>query len=172
MQFSLKFMCIWHVCICHVCIGAHRDQKWALNPLELRFQAVVSRPTWVLRTKLKSCGRAASILTIEPSLQSLVFLATWECFPYWIATNLKMAQWFKVSIFVLPYNSHLEFRRHLRLFLYKWFSKLHCALDLKKKNKPQFLRPTSKLSQSVPGLGALQAWLCWLLQPYWPVTMW
>lgn len=50
-----------HVCLCvwcrQMCFGAHRDQKWVLDPLELEFQEVVrcwSALTWVLGTELGS----------------------------------------------------------------------------------------------------------------------
>ena len=60
------------VCVC-VCVyacecSAHGGQKRAPDTLELKLQAVESCLLWVLGTELRSCGRAASALTAEPSL--------------------------------------------------------------------------------------------------------
>lgn len=43
--------------------GAHRDQKRASDPLDLKLQMVVSHPMWIMRTGPKAlCWRAASAL--------------------------------------------------------------------------------------------------------------
>lgn len=67
---------------CHVC-GCLWSQKGVLGS-----QAVVSHPTWVLRTKLKSFGRAASILTTnrlsspQPVCRPLSHTVTIEVSPW------------------------------------------------------------------------------------------
>jgi hypothetical protein len=50
------------LCICHMCVGAQEGQRRAFALLELELQAVVSRETWVLGTKLRVSGRAAGAL--------------------------------------------------------------------------------------------------------------
>jgi hypothetical protein len=48
-----------YVQVTHVQVG---DQKRAPDSLELELQEVASHPVWVLTTKLKSSGEAASAL--------------------------------------------------------------------------------------------------------------
>lgn len=45
-----------------MCVGAQEGQRRAFVLLELELQAVVSRETWVLGTKLRVSGRAAGAL--------------------------------------------------------------------------------------------------------------
>lgn len=51
-------MCVY----CHMDVGAHGGQMGTLDPLELELKAAVSclMWTWVLESKLRSSGRAAS----------------------------------------------------------------------------------------------------------------
>lgn len=58
-------------CVC-VCVNALKAPTKMLNPLKLELQSAVSCLIWVLDTKLRSFGRAASALTLpsEPSLQT------------------------------------------------------------------------------------------------------
>lgn len=58
----------------HLSIGAHGSQKRVLDFLELEFQVIVNLLAQVLGTVLKSSARTASILTTEPSVQSLNLL--------------------------------------------------------------------------------------------------
>ena len=51
-------MCVFE-CM-HMCEGVHRSQKRVLDLLELELQAVVSCPTWILGTELRSSVRAAN----------------------------------------------------------------------------------------------------------------
>lgn len=50
-------MCIYHMV--QVSVGALRDHQILL---ELELQEVVSCPTWVLQTELRSCGTRISTL--------------------------------------------------------------------------------------------------------------
>lgn len=57
--------------------GLHRcprSQKRVSDPYELKLQVVVSHTVWLLGTGLGSSGRAARLLTTEPSLQPFVFV--------------------------------------------------------------------------------------------------
>lgn len=49
--------------MCQMCTGAHGGEKRALDPLELESQAVVSHPTWMLKTKLWCSAVAAAAST-------------------------------------------------------------------------------------------------------------
>lgn len=67
-----------HVCVSvceyvHLSVGAHRSKKRVLGSLELELQVIVNLLTQVLGTVLPS-ARTASILTTEPSAQSLNLL--------------------------------------------------------------------------------------------------
>lgn len=66
------------LCVCLlVCAGecrCLRDQKRALDPLELMWQALVSILAWVLGSKLRSSARTNVLfLTTEPSPQPLSY---------------------------------------------------------------------------------------------------
>ena len=58
MLFIYVYICLGK-CL-HVNMGAQRGQKKASDTLKLELQIVVNCVTWVLDTKLKSCGRAVS----------------------------------------------------------------------------------------------------------------
>lgn len=53
-------MCESAHCVCVLCVDAHRDQKRALDHLEMELQVVVSCPRWAQGIKLGCHGRLAS----------------------------------------------------------------------------------------------------------------
>ena len=57
------------LCVCVLCKCVPSEEtKGMSGPLALKLQVVVSHPTWVLGTKLRSSGEQP-VLTAEPSLQ-------------------------------------------------------------------------------------------------------
>lgn len=58
----------------HLSIGARGSQKRVLNSLELEFQVIMNLLVQVLGTVHRPSARTASILTTEPSVQSLNLL--------------------------------------------------------------------------------------------------
>ena len=48
--------------VCMSETGTSGRYKWALDPLELKLQAEVSFPTWVLGVEIESSGRTTSVL--------------------------------------------------------------------------------------------------------------
>lgn len=62
-------VCVY-ACMCArkytICVGTLIGWKRMLDLLELGLQVVVSSPTWVLGTKLRSPGRAEVLLSSEP----------------------------------------------------------------------------------------------------------
>lgn len=58
------------VCVLHVSAHTHRDQKRALDPLELELQAVVNYRIWVLGTELRSSRRASKHFLLLNCLSS------------------------------------------------------------------------------------------------------
>jgi hypothetical protein len=109
-----------------MCVGSHRGQKTASNPLKLDLQVIVSRPTWVLVTKLGSSRIAGRIL--KPSLQPpiLVFFTNvppicllWER----LITLEKLA----LVISILSSNIYYSFQIYINFVLIvvnslSWFS--------------------------------------------------
>jgi hypothetical protein len=59
---TFMYMCGLHawVYMHHMCVEAHRDQKMALDSLELESQMVVSHLMWVLWIEPGSSARAAN----------------------------------------------------------------------------------------------------------------
>lgn len=53
-----------HVYVQFACVptGTRGGYKWARDPLELKLQAGVSFPTWVLGVEIESSGRATGVL--------------------------------------------------------------------------------------------------------------
>lgn len=59
----------------HMCEDAHGAQKRVLGPQELKLQAGVNCPVWVLRTELRSSGRKSGTLNCQatsPDLQVMI----------------------------------------------------------------------------------------------------
>ena len=51
-----------YMCACHMCIGALRDQQRTLDPLGLELPEIVPSLKLVLKTKLRSPGRANALI--------------------------------------------------------------------------------------------------------------
>lgn len=102
-----------HACVSvHTCC-AHGIQKRVLDTLELASQVVMSHSTWVLRTKLGSFVRRASVLTTEPSLQ---WLDWWKVLTYDILSKMKLLlllclSWFEKGGHTNPRSS--QYRQQL-----------------------------------------------------------
>lgn len=100
--FNLKnyvYICIW-ICA-HEWECANRDQERVSDLLGLKLQAVVSCVTWVLGSKLKSSGKAASFLS-HRAISSV---------PGSVDCNMPMSSWqFSADIYLigpsLIYNKH------------------------------------------------------------------
>ena len=61
------------VCCATCVIEVHRGQNRKLDPLELEFQKVVCRQTWMLGTEFGSSGKAVGVFNCLANSLSLLF---------------------------------------------------------------------------------------------------